>query len=779
MRDIFEVLREQGYPTDVTLDGERVRRDHAGKESFWFFGREFRTEEGKTFVVAHYGDWALGTEHEYTSDTGGFTDAEMEEVRKKSQVASKRREREKQERQDEASRQATERWNAAAGPNGHLPPYLARKGIDSLYGAKTENGGDTLVLPIRDLDGRVWSIQTIPGEPGARKDFMPGGRTKGCFILIGTQIPSSGRLYICEGYATGASIHMATGIPVVCALYADNIEPVAAAIRAQHPDLPLVICGDDDRWKDKNTGREKAERAAQATAATAVFPDFSKCADAAIHRPTDFNDAHMLLGLDEVRSQLQAVQALEPARMLVSLVRTMPNGRQQLPSELQIAQRLLRYYEGAMVKQDRDLFIYTGTHWRHLTQADTDRIKQQIQVLCGGLAETSLLESSFRMLMIYLPAAGRDMFTPAPWVANFKNGTLLIERVPGRREYRLDFRPHSPHDFLVNVLPYDYDPAWETQDWKSLNQEFSSMLGRVFEGDSDAAEKVRALSQMYGAALIPSFPHLFFLHGAAGSGKSTLIKLAARLVDHENMCSVEPKDFTGFNMETMAGKLVNIDTDVDTHQPIADSMIKKIEDRVPMRIRRKGLKDIYAPLPATHIFGGNGIPKTLEGASRAHDRRWTFISFNRPLTTTGDYDREYATFCFEQGPMGVLVFALAGLKDLLANGGIFTQPTSGKERMEEWALETDIVGQFLRDVKEGEVLDKNVQVILDSRAKIERPRTWELFCAWHQIARSGAPRFDRAAFYKRLVEKGFGVKTVKGVRYFSGIGSGTAQGAEF
>jgi phage/plasmid primase-like uncharacterized protein/phage/plasmid-associated DNA primase len=776
-KDVFAILKQHGYPTAVSLDGEKIRLDHAGSKTFWFFGKEFHTDEGKTFVLAHFGDWKLGTHHEYVSDTDGFTEAELKEVRAKAKAAQSRYEKERLEKQMDAARESEKAWEEASGPNGHVPAYFRLKKIPALFGCKTEDEGETLLVPTRDIDGKLHGIQRIKGD--GEKSYTPGQRIDGCFHLIGENFAEKGLLYVCEGVATGASIHLATGMPVVCAFHAGNLEPVCVALRDRFRTLPIVVVADNDRWTRKpdgspwNPGHDYAARAAESSSSVVAHLRFEHLDS----KPTDANDLHLLEGLDKLAAVIRETRVLAPAQILSSMVRVTAQGKVVTPRELDVAERLIEFYDGRLCRQERDLFVFTGTHWKHLGLEDQDRIKQQIQICYGGQAESAKLESTFKMLLVYTPKAGRDMFTPAPWVVNFRNGSLFIERGPGPTDYRLEFRPHNASDFLVNVLPYDYDPKWRETSWAVQNPEFHGMLERVFEGDDDRTEKVAALGQMYGACLVPSFPHLFFCWGEPGTGKSTVMKIAARLVAPENMCSVEPHEFAGFNMETMAGKLVNIDTDVDVHKPIADAIVKKIEDRVPMRIRRKGVKDIMAPLPSTHIFGGNAIPKTLEGASRAHDRRWTFLGFHRVMAR-GNYNKEYASWCFERGPQGILAFALYGLESLLKAGGHFTQPTSGSAKMEEWHLETDVVGQFLRDVEEGEVLDNQTVVVRDREAKIERKRLWEVFKAWHEDARGSAPRFDRMTLYKRLVQKGFEVKTVRGVRLFAGLGTRIAEGAD-
>jgi putative DNA primase/helicase len=98
-----------------------------------------------------------------------------------------------------------------------------------------------------------------------------------------------GLLYIAEGYATGASIHEATGYAVAVAFNAGNMVAVARTMRSKFPNLRLILCADDDTGTPGNPGLVKAREAAQAVGGSLAVPDFGNS------RPegaTDFNDLH-------------------------------------------------------------------------------------------------------------------------------------------------------------------------------------------------------------------------------------------------------------------------------------------------------------------------------------------------------------------------------------------------------------------------------------------------------------------------------------------------------
>ena len=127
------------------------------------------------------------------------------------------------------------------------------------------DGHGRLVVAMADADGAIWSLQTIDADGG--KLFMPGGRKRGCMFTIGEP---GDRIVIAEGFATGASIHEATGLCVAVAFDAGNLEPVAQAIRAKRPDAQIVIAADDDcetTTPIENPGVHFARKAAEAVGA--------------------------------------------------------------------------------------------------------------------------------------------------------------------------------------------------------------------------------------------------------------------------------------------------------------------------------------------------------------------------------------------------------------------------------------------------------------------------------------------------------------------------------
>lgn len=225
----------------------------------------------------------------------------------KAQAAQNKQEREKQltEQREKASKRSFAKWKNAKGWADSKQPYLAKKGVHG-YGVKINDRGD-LIIPGRDVNGHIHTLQTVT-ENG--KLFEKGGLKAGMFHTIDPErkLGQDGPILISEGYATAASVHMATKEPTIVAFDASNLEPVAKALQAKYPDSQIAILGDNDHHLKNNVGIEKAEAAAKAVNGISIIPKFT--ATERQQGLTDFNDLHQSSGLGEVKDQLAGIRRL-------------------------------------------------------------------------------------------------------------------------------------------------------------------------------------------------------------------------------------------------------------------------------------------------------------------------------------------------------------------------------------------------------------------------------------------------------------------------------------
>ncbi len=129
-----------------------------------------------------------------------------------------------------------------ANPADPRHPYLLKKRIQP-HGVWQVD--DRLVLPIMQ-PGLLVGLQFI--SPDGAKKFLTGARIKNSYWFIGDPVMAApgGEIVIAEGFATGASIHEATGVPVLIAFTASNMKNVATDWRKSLPDAQFILAADDD-----------------------------------------------------------------------------------------------------------------------------------------------------------------------------------------------------------------------------------------------------------------------------------------------------------------------------------------------------------------------------------------------------------------------------------------------------------------------------------------------------------------------------------------------------
>lgn len=256
-------------------------------------------------------DFSAGEKHTWIATGHTLTKEQLDAQR--AEIAQKREERQRLilEQQQKTAREAHTEWIAhdwASADN----PYLQAKGVPP-FGVREDLDG-TLLVPVTTVDKELRGLQTI--SPDGEKRFMYGMEKNGNFHLIaepGKDL-SQGEIILAEGYATGATLHMATEKPVAVAFDAGNLEPVARALRKKFPNAAITICADNDHqhtrrtpdgYEPWNKGVELAQKAAQEVGGKVVAPIFTD--EERAKGLTDFNDLHQSRGLDEVKRQVGLV----------------------------------------------------------------------------------------------------------------------------------------------------------------------------------------------------------------------------------------------------------------------------------------------------------------------------------------------------------------------------------------------------------------------------------------------------------------------------------------
>lgn len=347
--DVQDQLRATGLTgrrvdaLEVTGKIVRTQVEDDREERGWYVLHEIRTEDGTDLLVGSFGVWRgndkgarkIGLRQTKLSDEARETlKAKYREDRRRAEAVRARE-------AERAARRAELVWRKCLPdlPEGGAD-YLKRKGIGA-HGVRFSPQG-AIVLAMHDAKGRVHGLQFILSKDqhkgrisktGRDKEYWPKGlRKEGHWFQIGA---IAGICLICEGYATGASLHEATGLPVAVAFDAGNLRHVAKAIRHAHPRAKILLCADDDFVSMGNPGITSASSAAlevsgawiapvfrvddQVQARTRAAAELDWTASGEVARTvareivaqagrklTDFNDLHAAEGLLTVRAQIEA-----------------------------------------------------------------------------------------------------------------------------------------------------------------------------------------------------------------------------------------------------------------------------------------------------------------------------------------------------------------------------------------------------------------------------------------------------------------------------------------
>lgn len=192
-------------------------------------------------------------------------------------------------------------------------PYLEKNGIADPGDLRVL--GDALVIPMRTMRDRCVNFQLI--DPAGRMSYVKGAELKGTFSLFASRpkVKRNEKIYICEGWANGWTIHDATNSVVVAVFERDQLPTVASEIRRRYPGLRIVVAAVNERWSYvQHGGRTRANPGLIAARAASertrrerlAIPDFEDLDG----RPTSFNGLRLREGREAVVRWLNAESVL-------------------------------------------------------------------------------------------------------------------------------------------------------------------------------------------------------------------------------------------------------------------------------------------------------------------------------------------------------------------------------------------------------------------------------------------------------------------------------------
>ena len=211
--------------------------------------------------------------------------------------------------------------------------YFIRKRVYKNYGLKQDRFGN-LLMPLFDINEKFWSLQRIFANGNKMIGALLSNEQKkngekllakkrGNFFIISDDMDlynknsaklnieallKYNKIYICEGFATAASVHEASKMPVIVGLDVGNLEFVVQDFSAKFCNINIIIAADNDAKKEKesgfNIGKEKAMQIKNSFKNVSVcIPIFNDTEISSGY--SDFNDLYNSRGIGEVGCQLE------------------------------------------------------------------------------------------------------------------------------------------------------------------------------------------------------------------------------------------------------------------------------------------------------------------------------------------------------------------------------------------------------------------------------------------------------------------------------------------
>lgn len=313
---VVHQLQEFGVvfrPKDLPLRIDTAKAVGCGKGGkYWYKLYNFRPRAGGNVITGSFGKYGSDHREKVAVDWKPMDDQERRQQAAELAAKQAHQAAERQREAELAAMDAVGLWRYAS-PQG-TSAYLERKGVVGECCRYLPDG--SLVVPLLRYDyPREQALRAVQRIwPDGAKRFTAGFLKNACAVRLGDVQPGM-VVMVCEGYATGLTLRMATDrqLAVYVALDAGNLQHVVPLVRELHPESRILICADDDHLtRDQftkqlnNPGRTAARAAAKACTHTDyVYPVFA----AATRQPkdTDFNDLQARQGLEAVSRQLGVV----------------------------------------------------------------------------------------------------------------------------------------------------------------------------------------------------------------------------------------------------------------------------------------------------------------------------------------------------------------------------------------------------------------------------------------------------------------------------------------
>lgn len=336
------------------------------------------------------------------------------------------------------------------------------------------------------------------------------------------------------------------------------------------------------------------------------------------------------------------------------------------------------------LKTRQEVYLYVGTHWKRLDNAQffefVKRCCQRMGVPAEKVNYHSFMQDVFCSVLLRLAHCWKPPVRPegVAWM-NLRNGTLEVDAsgVPRLREHRKE-------DYMLNCLPFDYDPEADCPRWMAF-------LDRVLPD----VERQRVVQQYVANALMGGpvrIDKMLILKGSGSNGKSVVLSSLGELAGRENVSNIPLNTLTNepFMLPEFEHKLLNISSESESRWGVA--VMKQLTSHEPVVVRPM-YKEPHTMTEYGYLIAAvNELPRAE--ATDAFFRRLEIVSFDTVITPQ-EADPDLAHKLKQQLP-GILNWFLAGLPDLIERKRL-PECQACEEELLNYRTDTDYVYLFCQE----------------------------------------------------------------------------------
>jgi putative DNA primase/helicase len=359
-----------------------------------------------------------------------------------------------------------------------------------------------------------------------------------------------------------------------------------------------------------------------------------------------------------------------------------------VPDWYEVTERGLKFLPGVLAEDmatqenvfyaAEQYFIYQGGAYREMSGMEAQRLVQE-KMLARETKMNQIVDAEHQWRL----RVQRDIreLNANPYIINVKNGLYNV--------LEDTLTEHTPEYYSTVQLNVSYD---ETADCPR----FKEFLKEAMGGDM---EQVKLIQEMLGYFLIPvnSAQKCFVIVGAAGAGKSVLLRvLNDILLGKQNVSNVSWQSLNErFKTAELFGKLANIFADLPTKNIDDNGIFKALVGEDYLTVEKKNKNPFSFQSCARLLFSCNSIPKNYGDRSEGFYRRLIIMRFNHTVAPAKRDPELIEKFRMEAD--GIFLFALEGLKRLMANHYIFSETDVNKTELQQYREDSDSVLSFVRE----------------------------------------------------------------------------------